>query len=85
MAATLAVLSPTRASVSLSSARSWASYKKITQTKALDITFVPEGSKLKCYSSNKSYGMRDWLDNNGKIILPVSVMRITIDTLNLST
>ena len=38
-------------------------YNKITQTKALDITFVTRTNKLLCYSSNKDYGMRDWLDN----------------------
>lgn len=39
----------------------YSGYQKITQTRALDITFVPEGSKVKCYSSNPSYGQRDWL------------------------
>ncbi len=38
-------------------------YNKITQTKAGDITFVPDGGKLHCYASKKSYGIRDWLDD----------------------
>lgn len=36
-------------------------YNKITQTKAGDITFSVDGSKIHCYASNKGYGMRDWL------------------------
>lgn len=41
-------------------------YNKITQTRAGDITFVPDGKKVHCYSSNENYGMRDWLDDEGK-------------------
>lgn len=41
-------------------------YNKITQTKAGDITFDVEENKVHCYASNKDYGLRDWLKNEGK-------------------
>lgn len=41
-------------------------YNKITQTKAGDITFDVEDNKVHCYASNKDYGLRDWLKNEGK-------------------
>lgn len=44
----------------------YSGYKKITQTRARDITFVPEGNKVHCYSSNEAYGKRSWLNDEGK-------------------
>lgn len=44
----------------------YSGYKKITQTKAWDITFEPNGRKVHCYASNKNYGKRDWLDDEGR-------------------
>ena len=41
-------------------------YNKITQTKAGDITFVPDGNKVHCYASNEDYGLRDWLYDEKK-------------------
>ncbi len=41
-------------------------YNKITQNKAGDITFIPEGGKVHCYSSYKDYGKREWLKDEGK-------------------
>ena len=41
-------------------------YNKITQTRAGDITFSVEGSKVHCYASYKAYGKRDWLKDEGK-------------------
>lgn len=41
-------------------------YNKITQTKAGDITFIPDGKKIHCYASYKTYGLRNWLDDEGK-------------------
>lgn len=40
-------------------------YNTITQTSAGDITFVPDGMKVHCYSSYEEYGKRDWLDDEG--------------------
>ena len=44
----------------------YSGYNKITQTRAGDITFVPDGKKVHCYSSKETYGKRDWLDDEGK-------------------
>ncbi|WP_421681916.1 hypothetical protein HKW98_12400 [Stutzerimonas urumqiensis] len=44
----------------------YSGYNKITQNRAGDITFIPENNKLHCYSSYESYGMREWLSNDGK-------------------
>jgi len=44
----------------------YSGYNKITQNRAKDITFVPDGNKVHCYSSNGNYGMRDWLSNENK-------------------
>lgn len=41
-------------------------YNKITQNKAGDITFIQDDRKLHCYASYEEYGMRDWLDDEGK-------------------
>lgn len=41
-------------------------YKKITQNNAGDITFIPDGRKVHCYASWKTYGKRDWLDDENK-------------------
>lgn len=41
-------------------------YDKITQTRAGDITFSVNGKKIHCYASNKSYGKRTWLTDDGK-------------------
>jgi beta-lactamase superfamily II metal-dependent hydrolase len=41
-------------------------YSTITQTKAGDITFLPDGKKIHCYVSYEEYGMRGWLDDEGK-------------------
>ncbi len=41
-------------------------YNTLTQTKAYDITFVAEDGKVHCYSSNKDYGKREWLNDEGK-------------------
>jgi len=41
-------------------------YNKITQTKAGDITFEVEDNKVHCYASNKDYGMREWLKDEGQ-------------------
>jgi beta-lactamase superfamily II metal-dependent hydrolase len=40
-------------------------YKKITQNKAGDITFIADDKKIHCYASYEDYGMRDWLDDEG--------------------
>ncbi|MER8906995.1 hypothetical protein NKH99_04835 [Mesorhizobium sp. M0854] len=40
-------------------------YNTLTQTRAWDITFVPDGKKVHCYVSNPDYEMRDWLDDEG--------------------
>ena len=64
----------------------YSGYKKITQTKAFDITFVAESSKIKCYSSNKEYGLRDWLDNEWEDnITDQRDTHYYIGTLNLRT
>ncbi|MDB6454202.1 hypothetical protein [Falsirhodobacter sp. 20TX0035] len=44
----------------------YSGYNKITQTRAGDITFIPDNKKLHCYASYKSYGLRDWLDDENK-------------------
>ena len=44
----------------------YSGYNTLTQTKAYDITFVAEDGKIHCYSSNKDYGKRPWLDDEGK-------------------
>lgn len=44
----------------------YSGYNKITQTRAGDITFVPDGKKVHCYSSKETYGKRNWLDDEGK-------------------
>lgn len=44
----------------------YSGYNKVTQTKALDITFKTEGGKVHCYSSNEKYEKKDWLDDEGK-------------------
>ncbi len=41
-------------------------YNKITQRKAGDITFVTDDGKVHCYASEKSYGLRSWLKDEGK-------------------
>ena len=41
-------------------------YSTITQTKAGDITFVAAGKKIHCYVSFEEYGMREWLEDEGK-------------------
>jgi beta-lactamase superfamily II metal-dependent hydrolase len=41
-------------------------YSTITQTKAGDITFLPDGRKIHCYASDEGYGLRDWLDDEGR-------------------
>lgn len=41
-------------------------YNKITQTRAWDITFVADTGKVHCYASNPHYGMRAWLEDEGK-------------------
>lgn len=41
-------------------------YNKITQTKAGDITFITDGSKLHCYASHEAYGKRQWLTDEHK-------------------
>lgn len=60
-------------------------YKKITQTSALDITFIAEGKKVHCYSSCEQYGMRDWLDNEGRpnIYIGLKDLDYYIGTLNI--
>jgi len=56
-------------------------YKTITQNTAGDITFVAESKQVQCYASYESYGMRDWLDDEG---LPDrSDYEFYIGTLNL--
>ncbi len=44
----------------------YAGYKKITQNKAGDITFIPDGRKVHCYASWDTYGKREWLTDEGK-------------------
>lgn len=44
----------------------YSGYKKITQTSAGDITFIPDGRKIHCYSSYETYKKRDWLDDEYK-------------------
>lgn len=41
-------------------------YKKITQNKAGDITFISDGRKVHCYASWETYGKRDWLTDENK-------------------
>jgi beta-lactamase superfamily II metal-dependent hydrolase len=41
-------------------------YNKIIQTKAGDLTFIPDGRKIHCYASNEDFGMCDWLDDQGE-------------------
>jgi hypothetical protein len=52
-------------------------YSTITQTKAGDITFLPDGKKIHCYVSEQDYGKRSWLDDEGK-----SDRKFYIGTLN---
>ncbi|MER8743124.1 hypothetical protein NKH54_08560 [Mesorhizobium sp. M1004] len=40
-------------------------YSTLTQTRAWDISFTPDGKKLHCYVSNPDYEMREWLDDEG--------------------
>lgn len=40
--------------------------KKITQNKAGDIAFIPDGRKIHCYTSWDTYRKRDWLTDEGR-------------------
>lgn len=63
----------------------YSGYRKITQTRAGDITFIPDGKKIHCYSSNAAYSKRDWLNDENKPNEEFGVLNTDyyIGTLNL--
>jgi hypothetical protein len=60
-------------------------YNKITQTKAGDISFIQESDQVHCYASYETYGIRDWLEDEGKSDKNIGVQNrdYYIGTLNL--
>ena len=44
----------------------YSGYNTIIQTKAGDITFLPDNDTVHCYVSNIEYGLRDWLEDEDR-------------------
>lgn len=55
-------------------------YKTITQNSAGDITMHADGNKVHFYSSNPSFGRRDWLDDEGRSEFDGYIGSLTVET-----